>query len=45
MYMKGLTAIFTVALSSTLIGCQTTKTENTEPYPNHGQSPADRSAD
>ena len=30
MYMKGLTAIFGIALASTLIGCQTTKTENNE---------------
>ncbi len=38
MYMKGLTAIFTVALSSTLIGCQTTKTENTEPQTTETQN-------
>ena len=38
MYMKGLTAIFTVALSITLIGCQTTKTENTEPQTTETQN-------
>lgn len=39
-YMKGLTAIFSVALASTLIGCQTTKDEpqNTEITQNTDQN-------